>query len=35
MSPMDSQTDVGTLPTKENVLTSLHDPPEWQFKGLS
>ena len=30
--PMDSCTDVGTLPTRERVLTSFLKPPEWQFK---
>ena len=32
---MDSFTDMGTLPTWEKVLTSLLEPPEWQFKGWS
>ena len=26
---------MGTLPTREKVLTSLLKPPEWQFKGWS
>ena len=32
---MDSFTDVGTLPTRGKVLTSLITPPDWQFKGQS
>ena len=35
LPPMDSFTDVGTLPTWEKVLTSLLKPPDWQFKGQS
>ena len=31
--PMDSFADVGTLPNREKVLTSLLKPPDWQFKG--
>ena len=28
-------TNMGMFPTREKVLTSLHKPPEWQFKGWS
>ena len=35
LPPTDSLTDVRTLPTWEKVLTSLIEPPDWQFKGQS